>query len=82
MHVQNISKDNVYNKFTNTKNVIEEKTNKNVVELIQSKNDNKQEELSKDKIFYLIGDTYYIEGVKIYSTRRLCISTSWSRNLL
>ena len=83
---QNISKDNVYNKFTNTKNVIEEKTNKNVVELIQSKNDNKQEELSKDKIFYLIGDTYYIEGVKYtpqedYAYQQVGLATYYDKEL-
>ncbi len=83
---QNISKDNVYNKFTNTKNVIEEKTKKNVVELIQSKNDNKQEELSKDKIFYLIGDTYYIEGVKYtpqedYAYQQVGLATYYDKEL-
>ena len=82
----NISKDNVYNTFTNTKNVIEEKTKKNVVELIQSKNDNKQKDLSKDKIFYLVGDTYYIEGVKYtpqedYSYQQVGLATYYDKEL-
>ena len=45
-----ISKDVVINKIDKTKNIIKEKNEKNI--------------LSKNKIFYLVGDPYFIEGVK------------------
>ena len=51
-----VSKDTVINKIEKTKLIIENKTKK------EKKINNNSP--SKDKIFYLIGDPYYIEGVK------------------
>ena len=53
---QPVPKDTVINKIEKTKLIIENKTKKG-----KKINNNPP---SKDKIFYLIGDPYYIEGVK------------------
>ena len=79
---ENISKDNVIDKFENTKNVIEEKAKKTI-----KKSDNsKKENLSKNKIFYLIGDPYYIEGVQYtpnenYSYEEVGLATFYDKEL-
>jgi rare lipoprotein A len=52
-----ISKDIVKNKIENTKKIVENKKNK-----INIKTD--KHNSPKDKIFYLIGDPFYIEGVE------------------
>ena len=72
----NISKDNVIDKLENTKNVIKEKTKKNI-----EKSDD-----SKNNIFYLIGDPYYIEGVKYtpkenYSYEEVGLATYYDKDL-
>jgi hypothetical protein len=61
---EQISKDKVLNKIENTKDIIEEKTNENITKIKESNNKNKKNEQIDNKIFYFIGDPYYIEGVK------------------
>ena len=78
----NISKDKVFDKLEVTKNVIEEKAKKS----IQKSNDSKKENLSKNKIFYLIGDPYYIEGVKYtpnenYTYEEVGLATYYDKEL-
>ena len=73
---EQISKDNVIDKLENTKNVIQEKTKKNI-----EKSDD-----SKNNIFYLIGDPYYIEGVKYipkenYSYEEVGLATYYDKDL-
>ena len=53
---EQVTKDNVINKIEKTKLIIENKT--------KNEKTNNNNLPSKDKIFYLIGDPYYIEGVK------------------
>ena len=79
---ENISKDTVLDKLENTKNVIEEKAKKS----IKKSDDLKKENLSKNKIFYLIGDPYYIEGVKYtpnenYSYEEVGLATYYDKDL-
>ena len=79
---ENISKDKVLDKLENTKNVIEEKAKKS----IKKSDDLKKENLSKNKIFYLIGDPYYIEGVKYtpnenYSYEEVGLATYYDKDL-
>ena len=79
---ENISKDKVLDKLENTKNVIEEKAKKN----IKKSDDQKKENLSINKIFYLIGDPYYIEGVKYipnenYSYEEVGLATYYDKDL-
>mgnify|MGYP001300363044 FL=1 len=79
---ENISKDTVLDKLENTKNVIEEKAKKT----IKKSEDLKKENLSKNKIFYLIGDPYYIEGVKYtpnenYSYEEVGLATYYDKDL-
>ena len=78
----NISKDKILSKVENTKNVIEEKAKKS----IKKSDDLKKENLSKNKIFYLIGDPYYIEGVKYtpnenYSYEEVGLATYYDKDL-
>ena len=78
----NISKDKVFNKLENTKNIIEEKAKKN----IQQSDDSKKENFSKNRIFYLIGDPYYIEGVKYtpeenYTYQEVGLATYYDKEL-
>ncbi len=78
----NISKDKVFDKLENTKNVIEEKAKKT----IKKSDDSKKENLSKNNIFYLIGDPYYIEGVKYtpnenYSYEEVGLATYYDKEL-
>ncbi len=61
---ENITKDQVVEKLDNTKNIIKEKTTKKDTKLNEPQNHNNKKNLSEDKIFYLIGEPYYIEGVK------------------
>ena len=61
---EQISKDKVLNQIENTKDIIEEKTNKNITKIKESNIKNKKNEQIDNKIFYFIGDPYYIEGVK------------------
>tara|TARA_B100001250_G_scaffold310673_1_gene272599 strand:+ start:44 stop:970 length:927 start_codon:yes stop_codon:yes gene_type:complete len=78
----NISKDKVFDKFENTKNVIEEKAKKSIKKLDVSK----KEKLSQNKIFYLIGEPYFIEGVKYtpnenYSYEEVGLATYYDKEL-
>jgi len=78
----NISKDKVFTKLENTQNVIQEKVKKN----IQKSDDSKKENSSKNKIFYLIGDPYYIEGVKYtpkenYTYQEVGLATYYDKEL-
>ncbi len=61
---ENIPKNTVLNKIENTKNIIEAQTKKNVDKLMDNKKNIKNDNLTQEKIFYLIGNPYYIEGVK------------------
>ena len=79
---ENISNDNIIDKLENTKNVIQEKTKKN----IEKSDDSKKEEFSKNNIFYLIGDPYYIEGVKYtpkenYAYEEVGLATYYDKDL-
>ena len=77
-----ISKNTVLDKLENTKNVIEDKAKKT----IHKSEDSKKENLSKNKIFYLIGDPYYIEGVKYtpkenYTYEEVGLATYYDKEL-
>ena len=60
---EQIPKDKVLNKIDDTKNIIKEKASisNNKIQQINKQSNN---QIKNDKIFYLIGDPYYIEGVK------------------
>ncbi|MDC0232395.1 hypothetical protein OAJ95_00515 [Pelagibacteraceae bacterium] len=78
----NISKNNVLDKLENTKNTVKEKAKKSIKKTDNSKN----ESLSKNNIFYLIGDPYYIEGVKYtpnenYSYEEVGLATYYDKEL-
>ena len=60
----NISNNKVVNKIENTKNIIEDKTKENVAKFVESKKNLDKEKSTSENIFYLIGDPYFIEGVK------------------
>ena len=55
-----VSKDNLFNKIENTKKIIENKNKKELQKIKGSENSADQNK----KIFYLIGDPYFIEGVE------------------
>ncbi len=78
----NIPKNKVFDKLETTKNVIQEKAKKN----IQKLDDTKKENFSNNKIFYLIGDPYYIEGVKYipkenYTYEEVGLATYYDKEL-
>ena len=60
----NISNNKVVNKIENAKNIIEDKTKENVAKLVEPKKNLDKENSTTENIFYLIGDPYFIEGVK------------------
>ena len=60
----NISNNKVANKIENAKNIIEDKTKENVAKLVEPKKNLDKENSTSENIFYLIGDPYFIEGVK------------------
>jgi rare lipoprotein A len=79
---ENISKDKVFDKLENTKNVIQEKAKKS----IEKSDDSKKENFPKNNIFYLIGDPYYIEGVKYtpkenYAYEEVGLATYYDKDL-
>ena len=83
---EQISKDEVINTIENTKDVIVEKTIKSPD--TTEKIDLKVEEIkvNKNKIFYLIGEPYYIEGVKYvpeenYSYEEIGLATFYDKEL-
>ncbi len=83
---EQISKDEVLNTIETSKNLIEEK----VINLNNEKKELKKlvkENVNKDnKLFYLIGDPYYIEGVKYtpeenYSYKEVGLATYYDKEL-
>ena len=83
---EQISKDEVINTIENTKDVIVEKTIKSpdTTEKIDLKVE--EDEVNKNKIFYLIGEPYYIEGVKYvpeenYSYEEIGLATFYDKEL-
>ena len=83
---ENVSKNTFVDNIETTKNVIQEKTKKNVVKLIEPKKNIEKENSLKDKIFYLIGDPYFIEGVKYipkedYSYSEVGLATFYDKEL-
>ena len=83
---EQISKDEVINTIENTKDVIVEKTIKSpdTTEKIDLKVEEDKE--NKNKIFYLIGEPYYIEGVKYvpeenYSYEEIGLATFYDKEL-
>ena len=83
---EQISKDEVINTIENTKDVIVEKTIKSpdTTEKIDLKVE--EDKVNKNKIFYLIGDSYYIEGVKYvpeenYSYEEIGLATFYDKEL-
>jgi len=83
---ENVSKNNVVDKIENTKNIIKETTKENVAKLIEPKKNLEKENSSQDNIFYLVGDPYYIEGVKYvpeedYSYSEVGLATFYDKEL-
>jgi len=83
---EQISKDEVINTIENTKDIIVEKTIKSpdTTEKIDLKV--KEDKVNKNKIFYLIGEPYYIEGVKYvpeenYSYEEIGLATFYDKEL-
>ena len=83
---EQISKDEVINTIENTKDVIVEKTIKSpdTTEKIDFKVE--ENKVNKNKIFYLIGEPYYIEGVKYvpeenYSYEEIGLATFYDKEL-
>ena len=81
-----ISKDEVINTIENTKEVIVEKTKKSpdTTEEIDLKVE--ENKVNKNNIFYLIGEPYYIEGVKYvpeenYSYEEIGLATFYDKEL-
>ncbi len=83
---ENVSKNDVVNQIDNTKNIIKETTKDNVAKLIEPKKNLEKENLNQNKIFYLIGEPYYIEGVKYvpeedYSYSEVGLATFYDKEL-
>ena len=83
---ENVSNNDVVNKIENTKNIIKETSKENVSKLIEPKKNLEKENSSQDKIFYLIGEPYYIEGVKYvpeedYSYSEVGLATFYDKEL-
>jgi len=83
---EQISKDEVINTIENTKDVIVEKTIKSpdTTEKIDLKVE--EDKVNKNKIFYLIGEPYFIEGVKYvpeenYSYEEIGLATFYDKEL-
>ena len=82
----NISNNKVVNKIENAKNIIEDKTKENVVKLVEPKKNLNKENSASENIFYLIGDPYFIEGVKYtpkedYSYSEVGLATFYDKEL-
>ena len=82
----NISNNKVVNKIENAKNIIEDKTKENVAKLVESKKNLDKENSTSENIFYLIGDPYFIEGVKYtpkedYSYSEVGLATFYDKEL-
>ena len=82
----NISNNQVVNKIENAKNIIEDKTKENVAKLVEPKKNLDKENSTSENIFYLIGDPYFIEGVKYtpkedYSYSEVGLATFYDKEL-
>ena len=82
----NISNNKVVNKIENAKNIIEDKTKENVAKLVEPKKNLNKENSTSENIFYLIGDPYFIEGVKYtpkedYSYSEVGLATFYDKEL-
>lgn len=82
----NISNNKVVNKIENAKNIIEDKTKENVAKLVEPKKNLDKENPTSENIFYLIGDPYFIEGVKYtpkedYSYSEVGLATFYDKEL-
>ena len=82
----NISNNKVVNKIENAKNIIEDKTKENVAKLVEPKKNLDKENSTSENIFFLIGDPYFIEGVKYtpkedYSYSEVGLATFYDKEL-
>ena len=82
----NISNNKVVNKIENAKNNIEDKTKENVAKLFEPKKNLDKENSTSENIFYLVGDPYFIEGVKYtpkedYSYSEVGLATFYDKEL-
>ena len=82
----NISNNKVVNKIENAKNIIEDKTKENVAKIVEPKKNLDKENSTSENIFYLIGDPYFIEGVKYtpkedYSYSEVGLATFYDKEL-
>ena len=82
----NISNNQVVNKIENAKNIIEDKTKENVAKLVEPKKNLDKENSTSENIFYLVGDPYFIEGVKYtpkedYSYSEVGLATFYDKEL-
>ena len=82
----NISNNKVVNKIENAKNIIEDKNKENVAKLVEPKKNLDKENSTSENIFYLIGDPYFIEGVKYtpkedYSYSEVGLATFYDKEL-
>ena len=82
----NISNNKVVNKIENAKNIIEDKTKENVAKFVEPKKNLDKEKSTSENIFYLIGDQYFIEGVKYtpkedYSYSEVGLATFYDKEL-
>ena len=82
----NISNNKVVNKIENAKNIIEDKTKENVEKLVEPKKNLDKENSTSENIFYLVGDPYFIEGVKYtpredYSYSEVGLATFYDKEL-
>ena len=83
---EQISKDEVINTIENTKDVIVEKTIKSPDTTEETDLKIEEDKVNKNKIFYLIGEPYYIEGVKYtpeenYSYEEIGLATFYDKEL-
>lgn len=82
----NISNNKVVNKIENAKNIIEDKTKENVAKFVEPKKNLNKKKSTSENIFYLIGDPYFIEGVKYtpkedYSYSEVGLATFYDKEL-
>ena len=83
---EQISKDEVINTIENTKDVIVKKTIKSPDTSNKVKIKVEEDKTNKNSIFYLIGEPYYIEGVKYvpeenYSYEEIGLATFYDKEL-
>ena len=83
---EQISKDEVINTIENTKDVIVEKKIKSPDTTEETDLKVEEDKVNKNKIFYLIGEPYYIEGVKYvpeenYSYEEIGLATFYDKEL-